>query len=112
MTSAQISSRTMSLDKRVLFALACDFFDRIVGVVDRMPVQTWKIRNLSEQLPRAAAVCLCGIVHALNVGGDKWGYQRICSGVGTAYLHFLPVSVLTFYTHSMWPATPRGRGGA
>jgi hypothetical protein len=40
---------------RSIFALAWNSFDPIVGVVDRVTIQTWIIRKLSEQLPRAAA---------------------------------------------------------
>jgi hypothetical protein len=57
--------------ERMLFALACDFFNRIVSAVDRMTIEPWIIWNLAEQLPGAEAAVLRPLIHAKIAGGDK-----------------------------------------
>jgi hypothetical protein len=36
-----------------------------------MTIEPWKIWNLSEQLPRAAAGCLPLVGHSQNIGGTR-----------------------------------------
>ena len=63
---------------RALFALASGYFNRIIGVINRMTIQTWGIRNpFGRLLPCCGGLRLCGIVQATNVRGDKWRCEWI-----------------------------------